>query len=241
MPLLDHFHPPLTPMRGWESFHTQWCAAIAGRLNQGLLPANYFAEAQVHIGGRVEVDIGTIEQSPETSVAANGSVATTQAVWAPPAPPLVMPSTFPDEISIRIMGGPTGPHLVAAIELVSPGNKDRPTARRTFAMKCATYLSSGIGLLVVDVVTERLANLHNTLMELFQQPSEYQLGEQVSLYAVAYRPVRRETLGDQIEMWPTVLAVGAPLPTMPLALRGSITLPVDLETTYMTARQQSRL
>ena len=43
----------------------------------------------------------------------------------------------------------TGATLVAAIELVSPGNKDRPEARLAFAAKCVSYLTRGVGLIVV--------------------------------------------------------------------------------------------
>ena len=54
------------------------------------------------------------------------------------------------EVEIRIVGGAT---LVGAIELVSPGNKDRAEAHRAFAAKCASYLHEGIGLVIIDVVT----------------------------------------------------------------------------------------
>ncbi|HEY8505169.1 MAG TPA: DUF4058 domain-containing protein, partial [Gemmataceae bacterium] len=60
------------------------------------------------------------------------------------------------------------------------------------------------------------------------------------LYAVAYRPSRRET-GDRIEIRREPLALGQPLPVMPLALRGVTTVPVDLESTYNAACQDSRL
>src|SRR5208337_1039658 len=43
MPLLDHFHPPLQGRRHWEGFHGWWAAAIAGRLNEHLLPPEYVA------------------------------------------------------------------------------------------------------------------------------------------------------------------------------------------------------
>jgi len=33
MQLLDHFHPPLSMVRHWESFHARWAAAIADVLN----------------------------------------------------------------------------------------------------------------------------------------------------------------------------------------------------------------
>ncbi len=242
MPLLDHFHPPLHPTRSWESIHAAWSTEIMGLLNQSILPAGYFAEAQVHIGSRVEVDVGTLEKAAERAAPANGPVATLAApIWAPPAPALTMPAVFPDEIEIQVLGGPTGAHLVAAIELLSPANKDRPETRRAFAIKCASYLQMGIGLIIVDVVTERTANLHDELVELLRQPRSFRFPKESQLYTVAYRPVRRTPTNDLIEIWPAPLAVGQPLPTMPLPLRGAATVPVDLEGTYMQARARSRL
>jgi hypothetical protein len=245
MPLLDHFHPPLYPERRWESVHALWAAAIVARLNETVLPALYYAETQVHIGSRVEVDVATIERlSSGTSRSArpdNGPVATLEAeVWAPPEPALVIPGVFPDEIEVQVFGMRTGAQLVAAIELVSPGNKDRPETRRAFAAKCSSYLQLGIGLVVVDVVTDRLINLHDELMQLMERPDAFAFPGAAPLYAVAYRPARREA-GDQIDCWPHPLGVGQALPTVPLALRGGPTLPLDLEATYTEARRRSRL
>jgi hypothetical protein len=245
MPLLDHFHPPLRPERNWESMHAVWAVAIVERLNQSLLPATYYAETQIHIGSRVEVDVATLERlTPPTARPArteNGPVATLEAeVWAPAEPALLIPATFPDEIEIEVFGTRTGAQLVAAIELVSPGNKDRIETRRAFAAKCSSYLQLGVGVVVVDVVTERLANLHDELIRLMEQPERFVFPATAPLYAVAYRPARREA-GDQIDCWPHALGVGQPLPTVPLALRGGPTLPLDLEVTYMEARRRSRL
>jgi Protein of unknown function (DUF4058) len=241
MPLLDHFHPPLYPARSWESIHALWCGEIVATLNERVLPPGYYAETQVHIGSRVEVDVATLERPPTTPGPRNGPAATlTLEAWAPPVPALTIPAVFPDEIEVQIFGSPTGAHLVAAIELVSPGNKDRSEARRAFAAKCSSYLQVGIGLIVVDVVTERLANLHDELMRLMEQPETTHFPPEALLYAVAYRPARREA-GDQIDCWPTPLAVGRALPVLPLALRGGPTLPLDLEATYTEARRRSRL
>ena len=44
MPLLDHFHPPLSKQRHWDSFHGAWAEAIASQLNEDLLPAHFCAE-----------------------------------------------------------------------------------------------------------------------------------------------------------------------------------------------------
>jgi hypothetical protein len=129
---------------------------------------------------------------------------------------------------------------VATIELVSPSNKDRRETRRAFTAKCASYLQQGIGLIVVDIVTERQANLHDELIHLLEQEETFAFRQDTPLYAVAYRPGRRAT-GDQIEIWPMTLTLGQALPILPLALRGVATVPVDLDTTYITTCQDSRL
>jgi hypothetical protein len=43
MPLLDHFHPPLSLERRWESLHAAWSGSLADALNR-VLPAGYFSE-----------------------------------------------------------------------------------------------------------------------------------------------------------------------------------------------------
>jgi hypothetical protein len=129
---------------------------------------------------------------------------------------------------------------VGAIELVSPGNKDRPEARHAFVAKCVAYLTRGIGLIVVDIVTNRLANLHNDLVSFLGRAEPFLLGPATPTYAVAYRPSRQPS-GDQIEVWPRPLPLGEPLPVLPLGLRNAEVVPVDLEETYGEARERSRL
>ena len=239
MPLLDHFHPPLSLSRHWESFHASWATEMMAALNRGVLPPGYFAETQVHIGSRVEIDVASFEQEDPTSTIVDGGVAVQ--TWSPPLATLVMPTVFPDEIEVQVFSTATGATLVAAIELVSPGNKDRPETRRAFAAKCASYLQMSIGLVIVDIVTGRQANLHDELVRLLEQPEIFRFTPDSPLYSVAYRPVRRDPGGDQVELWPIPLAIGQTLPIMPLALRGAMTVPLDLEATYVEARQRSRM
>jgi len=241
MPLLDHFHPPVSERRTWEGFHGLWAAALVEKLNRDVLGNEYFADMQVHVGGRVEVDVASLREIQGSGAQSNGPVMATLAVaWAPPATDLVMPMVFPDDIEVQVFSTATGATLVAAIELVSPANKDRPETRQAFAAKCVGYLTRGIGLVVVDVVTNRLANLHNGIMRMLAQGGRFLLPDEASTYAVAYRPSRQPS-GDQMELWPQQLAVGQVLPTMPLALRNAGIVPVDLESTYCEARQRSRL
>jgi hypothetical protein len=238
MPLLDHFHPPVSERRSWEGFHGLWAAALVEKLNRDVLADEYFADMQVHIGSQVEVDIATLEESK--AAGERSTTTATLAAWAPPATELVLPTVFPDDIEVQVFATVTGATLVGAIELVSPGNKDRLEARRAFAAKCVTYLTRGIGLIVVDIVTNRLANLHNEVIGLLGHGEPFLLAPSATTYAVAYRPSRQQSR-DQIELWPRPLSLGQPLPVLPLALRNASVVPVDLEETYSEARERSRL
>jgi hypothetical protein len=71
------------------------------------------------------------------------------------------------------------------------------------------------------------------------QPASGGLPEGPTLSA-AYRPVRRREK-NQIDVWLAPLAVGQPLPLLPLALRGAGCMPLDLEAAYTDARNRSRL
>lgn len=245
MPLLDHSHPPLSETRKWEGFHSQWASSLAAQLNAGQLPPRHFAEPHVTYG-RVEVDVATSQLSGNGAAsgaapAASSGVATLAAwAWAPPAPSLEMAAVFTAEFTVLVISTEAGSTLVGAIELVSPSSKSRPSARRAFAIKCLNYINSGIGLIVVDIVTERLANLHDEMAELIVGDAPRFPGAP-SIYAAAYRPFRR---GDEnsVSIWPVPLAVGEALPALPLWLRdveGPVR--VDLEAAYTEARQRAAI
>jgi hypothetical protein len=242
MPLLDHFHPLLIAERRWESFHSNWATKIADALTERWLPPNYIAEEHVHIGPSIEIDVGALERDSPAGAEANGGavVKAGPKVWTPPAPDGVMPSVVPDTFEVRVLSTDTGPKLVAAIELISPGNKDRATERRAFAVKCASYLYQGISLIIVDIVTSRRANLHNEILQVMEAAEGLHLSSEVTLYGVAYRPLHREGK-DEIEVWRSPLALHQPLPTLPLSLRADLVIPVDFEATYAEACRRKRL
>src|SRR5262249_21817202 len=60
-----------------------------------------------------------------------------------------------------------GRHLVAAVEIVSPANKDRRENRRAFVTKCAALLQQGVCVSLVDLVTTRHFNLYCDLLVQF--------------------------------------------------------------------------
>lgn len=233
MPLLDHFHPPLSAERRWESFHSSWATRIADALTERWLPPNYIAEEHVHFGPSVEIDVATFEQEITSGKEKSGTVAiASPKVWTPPAADGVLPAVFPETFEVRVLSTDTGPRLVAVIELISPGNKDRQVERKAFATKCASYLYQGISIIIVDIVTNRRANLHNEILHIMGAGDSLELPPECNLYAVAYRPLRRNS-GDEIDVWRSPLAVGQTLTTLPLGLRADLVIPVDFEAAYM--------
>jgi hypothetical protein len=97
-------------------------------------------------------------------------------------------------------------------------------------------LQQGVGLVVIDIVTERRANLHRDLLAHLGQPDAVVLD--ADLYAAAYRPVRTDE-EVVLSIWQEPLTLGRVLPTLPLFLRGGPCVPLDLEGTYeRTCREQ---
>jgi hypothetical protein len=237
MPLLDHFRDPLRRQRPWDGFHGSWAAKIADGLNQDELPDDYFAMPSVTVGGQFEVDVGTFHGQ---DVSGNGPAAT--AVLAPVKPALTafIDLALKDSFEVQIFQELGGPQLCAAVELVSPANKDRPSHRRAFAIKCAAYLQRNVSVIIVDMVSDRAANLHDELAGILQLPHSFLWQSATGLFAAAYRISRTPTTGE-IDAWPETLTVGKPLPTLPLWLDMEAWLPLDLEKSYLATCASLRI
>src|SRR5688572_27679057 len=128
MPLLDHFHSPLKDYRHWEGFHHAWATVIAQQLNQDVLPAEYFAEPEITLGPEFEVDVATFKHGRDNG--GNGVAAT----WKAPRAKFAAPVSFArlEKCEIKVYQDLGTLMLRAAIELVSPANKDRPSSRKAF-------------------------------------------------------------------------------------------------------------
>lgn len=233
MPLRDHFHSPWQDEHYWEGFHSAWVNTMVRHLNGSLLPRQFRAVPQVHLGAWVEADVATFEKN---GVAAgqesdDNRSGTATAVWAPPQPVQSFDVDFPnlDIFEVRVFDEQRGHRLVAAVELASPGNKDRPERVNAFTSKCAAYLEQHVGLIIVDVVTTRRVNFHKELAKLLSleaPPDGFS-----DLYALALRTRPMEGKW-RMDSWPARLVVGEKLPTLPLWLAADFAVPLDLERTY---------
>jgi hypothetical protein len=234
MPLRDHFRPPLDDRRHWAGLHGQWPAMIVMTLARKL-PRRFYAEPRVHLGRSAEIDVGTLEEDDTNPLwgepnGNGGGVAT--AVWAPPRPTLSVASDLPsqDEYEVRVYDEKRQSRLVAAVEIVSPANKDRPEHRAAFVAKCAALLQQRVSVAIVDVVTTRQSNLYGDLLELIGQ-ADPALASEPPLYAAACRGTHRGGAW-QFEAWYHSLGVGQPLSTLPLWLTDDFAVPLELEASY---------
>ena len=121
--------------------------------------------------------------------------------------------------------------LRAAIELVSPSNKDRPATRRVFADKCAGLPSP-----------RRVRDRHRHRNGAAGQPScrDFAGHRTPGRAALAVAdatlcgglPERSWGERPRLEMWPTALTLGAPLPELSLWLELDLSVPLRLEESY---------
>ena len=235
MPLRDHFRPPLDDLTSWEGFHGGWPMVIVQSLVRKL-PRQYIAAPRVHSGAFGGIDVATYEKDapgPPSPDAGDGNGGVATAVWAPPRPTLTLVTDLPelDEYEVRVYDSKRGRRLVAAVEIVSPANKDRPEHRRVFVAKCVALLLNQVSVTIIDLVTTRNFNLYRDLLELIGQRDPSLGPEPPPLYAVACRQTKP---GDawQFESWAHALALGQPLPTLPLWVADNFSVPLELEECY---------
>jgi hypothetical protein len=238
MPLRDHFHPPLSNRKNWEGFHGQWPGMITMELNR-ILPMRFEAEPSVHVGSEIEVDVATLEDEE-----ANLSKSTDEGLLAfqVTGPSLAVETELltDSEYEVRVFDTRRNRRLVAAIEIVSPSNKDRPESRHVFVAKCRELLRHGVSVAIVDVVTAKHFNLYTDLLDLIGEVDPTFASEPPAIYAAACRWIPRGTK-HVLETWSHILRLGHPLPTLPIWLAENFAVPLDLEATYEHTCQALRI
>lgn len=205
------------------------------------LPPGYVAEPRVRLGTMVEVDLAALEtgrcevgphEAPSNGSSSEGAVL----AWSGDRPVVAVETEPPEEYEyeVRVFDLERERRLVAAIELVNPGNKDRASARESFVAKCAALLRQGVAVSLVDLVTVRRFNLYAQLMESLGHPDPTMSASDPPIYAATCRWL---SLGvrARLEAWSHALEIGRPLPTLPLWLDENLVIPLDLESSYERA------
>jgi hypothetical protein len=220
----------------WHAFHLSWIAAIQEALNGGLLPADYYAQAE-QIAGPLGPDILTLHQPelPNGSPTLPPSSPSGSAVaTAPPPMRLTAEAEFNDYVLKRrtlVIRHASGDAIVALLEIVSPGNKSSRHALTSFVDKAVEALFRGYHLLLIDLFPPGPRDpqgIHAAIWsELCDDPFVLPSDEPLTL--VAY------SAGSRKRAYIEPTAVGRALIDMPLFLTEDAYVPVPLEATYLAA------
>ncbi len=215
----------------FHDFHQRWMIALSNALNAGRLPPGYFAMVEQKTGGP-EPDVVTLEL-PTTTAAPPGGLGV---LTAPPKARFVQraeSASYARKANRIAVRHPDG-DVVAIIEIVSPGNKDSRDALRTFTRKAVAFLQAGIHLLLVDLFPPGRRDpqgIHKAIWDRLRD-EPFELPPDKPLTAVAYEA------GTETVAYVEPVAVGDPLPDMPVFLAPGQYVNCPLEATYRTAWEQ---
>ena len=224
MPLRDW-----TDDRGFDSLHSVWQNQILYWIVPRL-PPGYRA----YIGGVPSLTLDSPNGRPDLGV--RNWTPTAEAV----APSGATATLEPDSESVisfqidpmRAVHIDLHGVLIAAVELISPRNKDRPSTRATYASRYSTYLQSNVHLMLIDILPRPVgysfADTIATELTLNVPPTP-------PPYAMSYRVGEPVPEGTLFAHWRRPLTVGQPLPTLPLPLNVHQQVLIDLEQTYNEA------
>jgi hypothetical protein len=211
-----------------------WPATMVQQLSR-VLPEDFTAEPRVHLGSYFEIDVCAYDgkQGALSSASVNDSGGVATATWAPPQPTLALDADLPDqyEYEVLVYDQSKGRLLVAAVEIVSPANKDRPESRRVFVAKCAALLQKHVCISIVDLVTTRQFNLYTELLDLIDRSDPRFAPQPPATYAVTCRG-RKVSNKPRLETWAYPLIVGQTLPILPIWLTEDLAVALDLEPSY---------
>jgi hypothetical protein len=217
MPLLDHFHPPLSTAQPWKSVRRRWLQKIVAGLTR-MLPQSDFRGYCARNGDEFDPD----QPSP---------VVIEPAVNVPP-PLARIELPWSERWDVRLVDTRHSGRVAGVVEIVPDAVKQSERERMAFAASCMIHLRQGASVVIIDGVTSHAGNLHNEIMRYCGVRSPKALLAEDGCYVAAYR---YHTDVHRMDSWHFSVAVGQPIPTLPLCIDEELFVPVELEATYTQA------
>lgn len=224
----------------FHDFHVAWVTHLKEALNNGVLPAEYYALAE-QVTGPVGPDVLTLSiDRPNGSAPPNGASSPTAG-----APVSALPDA-PPQVRFRVEAGQgasllrrrrvvirhtSGDEVIAMIEVVSPGNKNNENGLRTFVRKASEILASGVHLLILDLIPPGPRDpqgVHGAIWADLGEPP-YEPPADKPLTLVGYRATPPPLAFIE------PVAVGDALTDMPLFIDPESYVNVPVEATYTAA------
>ena len=222
-----------------HDFHHEWISTIRRALNDGLLPPDYYALAEQQAAG-FGPDVLALQSAqprdtdePDSREPLGGS---NGLLLAPPKVQFTAEYNqqfYRRKKSTIAVRHVSGDHLVAVLEIISPGNKSGKHAFKALIDKACELLEHKINLLFVDLFppTKRDPNgIHASIWDAITEEA-FTVPPDKPLTLAAY-------MSDlTVKAYVNTVAVGDPLPDMPLYLEPHGYVLVPLESTYQAAWQ----
>jgi len=222
----------------FQDFHLAWIAELRRALNGGLLPRDYYAQAEQR-ASEFESDLLALERHDEETDAVHeytGSDGGGAAVaTARPKAHLVGEV---DEASLYALKRrtvtirhATNDRIVALLEIASPGNKDRPQSVQRFVDKAVAALQSGYHLVVVDLFPPRDSDPAGLGSAVWEAIGGGRLTHPAAqrLSAAAFR------VADRVSCYAEPFAPGEIVPELPLFYDPDWYVNLPLDATYAAA------
>lgn len=228
------------PMHDWErveagiyhAFHHWWITEVSDALNRGLLPKSLYALPE-QVAAGFGPDVLTLQGDSGPNETGDGGGTTTATLAKPKATHTArkiggIAARRKSLVAVRYV---TGDRVVAMIEIVSPGNKNTAHAFRSFVHKAGELIEQRVHLLLIDPFPPgpRDPNgIHGAIWDdIAGEP--FELPPEKPLTLVAYE------VEYDVVAYAETIAVGDPLPDMPLFLAPGRHILVPLEKTYQAA------
>jgi hypothetical protein len=221
----------------FHSFHNSWIAELIRKLNGGLLPDGYYALSEQCSAGPIP-DVLTLNlpdpgPGPDPSSRERG-------IALAEAPPRVSRKLVADPGAVYrarrrtvVIRHTSGHRIVAFLEILSRGNKDRTASVEQLVNKVDSALTQGVHVMVADLFPPGRydpCGIHGAIWARYAV-EEYVLPPEQPLTLASYRAV------VPVEAYIDHLDYGNVLPEMPLFLDLDTYIGVPLELTYQAAFQ----
>jgi hypothetical protein len=226
----------------FHAFHTVWIGEIQGALNGGILPSDFYALAEQATGSAIP-DVLTLQATGGAGTPAappvpgSGGAGGIALAVAPPRVAVCDTVTESMLLAARrrqlVIRHQTGDRIVAVMEIVSPGNKERRPELTTFVDKAVGVLDEGYHLMVIDLIPPGPFDpkgMHGAIWERLNGSYDPPAGKPLTLAAYV--------AAGAVTCFVEPASVGTPLIDLPLFLDPGHYVNVPLEPTYMAAYGQ---
>ena len=220
----------------FHDFHLGWIGALNRSLNSGLLPSTYYALAE-QAPAPSDAIPPAHHGRPSGSTAGKLAMSSNRLVSAAAAPPRVRFTAAAQSASTALLSRRIAIYransdvLVATVEIISPNTKASRPALRAFVEKAVEALEAGIHVVLLDLFPPGPRDpqgIHGAVWSEIVDDG-FRLPAEAPLTLVSY------AAGYVKKAYIEPVAIGKPLPEMPLFLEPDRYVQLPLEASYRTA------